>query len=116
MLLLSGSWCSALLPLRWTGKSQRRQQQCAVLRVLSRVLRPPPSRRWEQSMGVSSLGYAVCAWHIGSMAAPSCRYEPVSTAAIILTGGDEEAEQAAVEVRGGPHRLHQQLRTAHSSG
>lgn len=26
-------------------------------------------------------------------------YEPVQTAAIILTGGDEEAEKAALEVR-----------------
>lgn len=32
------------------------------------------------------------------MAMPGCRYEPSSTAAIILTGADEEAEEAAAEV------------------
>lgn len=30
--------------------------------------------------------------------APTSRYEPDTTAAIILTGGDEEAEAAAAEV------------------
>ena len=29
---------------------------------------------------------------------PRCRYEPDTTAAIILTGGDKEAEAAAAEV------------------
>ena len=29
---------------------------------------------------------------------PPCRYEPESTAAIILTGGDEESEEVALEV------------------
>lgn len=30
---------------------------------------------------------------------PACRYDPDTTAAMIFTGGDEEAEAAAAEVR-----------------
>ena len=39
-------------------------------------------------------------------------YEPESTAAIILTGGDEEAEAAALEVTQSEHRFVPFLTTA----